>query len=630
MVVVSLAMTACSPTMVDPTPTATRSAETRATELEPAPTATSIPPVTFTVCTAKLPAGLSLYDGVQTRVKANIHSMIYDRPFDLINGELVPVLLETVPTQANGDLRLMPVAVRSGQTVVDARGELVVLKNGVRVRPSGCRQADCVIEWDGVTPLEMNQMRLTFELREGLTWSDGERVTASDSVFSFDLGSAPEAPGLRWAEERTDSYVAVDQKTVQWMGRPGFTTAHIERFFWQPLPSHLFSGAESWAELSEAEALTSSPLSYGPFILTSWDPTSMQFKPNPYYYRRDENLFQMDTIIFRVVDDGAAGAWGALQSGDCDMLDSSFGMENDPQLLETIGQDARFEVIMQEGNDWTQLVFGIQTAADHDRPDFFGDVRTRQAFAACLDRDAMMETTMDGLVLPWPSFLPASVSQLAPVDRIAQDLEFGIASLEEVGWRDHDGDPETPLQAWGVANLQAGMPLVVELLINTSGFQRDLADIIQHSLQQCGIAVNVRALPAPDLYAPGPEGPLFGRAFDLALLSWQSMPEPDCGYYYRWRIPSGDNYWVGSNLAGLVDEAYDHTCSTAALALPEEYLAALQSAERAFVTSLPAVPIFAPPTVIVLPSQNCAGDDLFTNPNFFSGLLPLVGVGDCP
>jgi len=375
---------------------------------------------------------------------------------------------------------------------------------------------------------------------------------------------------------------------------------------------YLFSGTESWGELAAADALTTLPLSYGPFILTSWGPTSMQFEPNPFYHRRDENLFWMDSVIFRVVEDGAAGAWDALQSGDCDMLDSSFSMENDPQLLETIGQDARFEVIMQEGNDWTQLVFGIQTAAHHDRPDFFSDVRTRQAFAACLDRDAMIEATMDGLGLPWPSFLPAVVSQLAPADRIVQDLEFG-----------------TPLQAWGVANLQSGTPLVVELLINTSGFQRDLADIIQHSLQRCGIVVNVRALPAPDLYAPGPEGPLFGRAFDLALLSWQSMPEPDCGYYYRWRIPSGNNHWVGSNLAGLVDEAYDHTCSTAALALPEEYLAALQSAERAFVTSLPAVPIFATPTVIVLPSQNCI-DDFFTYPNVFSGLLPLVGVGDCP
>ncbi len=57
-----------------------------------------------------------------------------------------------------------------------------------------------------------------------------------------------------------------------------------------------------------------------------------------------------------------------------------------------------------------------------------------------------------------------------------------------------------------------------------------MAASIQESLGQCGIDVAVTALPADELYAPGPEGLVFGRQFDLTLIAWQAMPDLDCGY----------------------------------------------------------------------------------------------------
>lgn len=637
LLIMAIVLTACSVPFAGQTPPSPDEVETLEPSPVPTPTATSEPPITLTVCTSALPTSLFPYDGIHSPVKENLLSMIAEAPFERVDSDWVPVILEKVPAQSDGDLRLEPVSVQRGQTVVDALGELVVLKAGVRVRPSGCRQADCTITWDGEVPLEMDRMVMDFELKDGVTWSDGTPVTAVDSVFSHRLANAPEAPGIKWAEERTEAYSSLDAQTVQWVGRPGFTTAQLDRLFWTPLPSHLYSGSAGWGELIGEEQLTTNPLSYGPYVLSSWEASTMRFVPNPYFLRPDQGLPRLDEVVFRVVEGGAAVAWQLMQSGDCNVLDSSFGLESEPALLAMIRADERFDMEVDLGEAWTQLVFGIQPAsydefynpAMDDLPDFFGDPRTRQAFAHCLDRETMLDLTMDDLGTLWPSFLPPTLSQLEAEDFIVHDPALGLQDLEQAGWRDHDANPETPLQAWGGNNVPAGTPLSVELLISPLGFHQDLAAIIRDSLGECGIGVTVTVMPAVELYAPGPEGLLFGRDFDLALLSWQPMTELDCSYYQSWRIPSDNNQWIGTNLAGFSDEGYDTACATATLALPDEHAAASRMAEQAFITALPAVPLFAPPQAMVFPSQGCNGGGLMAANTFFALIENYSIVSNC-
>jgi len=83
------------------------------------------------------------------------------------------------------------------------------------------------------------------------------------------------------------------------------------------------------------------------------------------------------------------------------------------------------------------------------------------------------------------------------------------------------------------------------------------------------------------------------------------MWEPDCSLYQSWRIPTADNAWIGTNIAGLADEGYDRACLDAAFALPDERAEALNQAEKAFLSTLPSVPLFARPDVVVVPVTGC-------------------------
>ena len=232
-----IVLSACRAPVIDPTtqpsgqddPADTpQTTEVNASTPTSTPTAISQPSVSLTVCTAVLPDSLFPYSNFQSAAKENILSMIYPDPFTGDDENLEPLILEKVPAQTGGDIRLMPVRVRQGQTVVDARGEVVVLQTGVTVRPSGCREQSCATEWDGETALEMDQMVVDFTLREGLTWSDGSPVSGTDSVFSYAIASVPERPGLQWSEARTESYTSEAPSSVKCLGRSSCSTTQID------------------------------------------------------------------------------------------------------------------------------------------------------------------------------------------------------------------------------------------------------------------------------------------------------------------------------------------------------------------------------------------------------------------
>jgi len=623
-----LIITACQPSTGTPTSGPTLPPNTPAPTNLPKPTPTSAPLKSLTICTAALPESLLPYHAEGMGGKANILSLIYEAPFIKDAGGLAPVILENVPDQANGDLVMVPVSVQAGQPVVDATGQLAVLKAGLMVRPAGCRDGDCVITWDSETPLEMDQMLVNYRLREDLTWSDGAPVGSGDSVFSFDIARYSANLELNWVYDRTQSYTAVDQWTVQWMGLPGFSNADLARFFWKPFPSHQYQDVLDWGSLLLDERINTSPIAYGPFVVSDWEDGLLRLTRNPQYFRSDEGLPKLDQIVFRQVDGGALNAREALQTGQCDVLDSSFNWAEAQDVIREVQLNDDFALFVDQDGSWTQLVFGIQSA-DYDdfynpqldgRPDILGDARTRQAFMHCLDRESMYDDIFGDLGQVWSTYLPPQESQLGAERKIAYDPTRGAELLAQVGWFDHDGDPATPLQAWNVAGVPAGNPLSLELLVNSYGFHQEIAQVIQNDLGACGVGVTVTTLPMEALYAPGPEGPLFSRQFDLALLSWQPVPGGDCQLYQSWGMPSEENYWIGTNIAGLLNEAYDSACAEAVLALPDEVEAAVGESEEMFLKTLPAVPLFSMPKVMVMPASGCFKGEISTESDFIAHL----------
>ena len=640
---VILVMTACGPANPDHRPVQTSPTETQPsqnihTTPQPTPTEKITLSNILTICTSRLPTDLLPYSVNSTANKSNLLSLVYEQPFLSVDGELTPLILEKVPSQIDGDLALTQVSVQAGQSVVDSHGRVRILKPGLQVRPSGCRDSDCAITWDGESPLEMDQMTVDYQIREDLNWPDGMPVIAGDSVFSYEVALDFTTSGLTWAIDRTAGYRAINQSSVQWRGIPGFTTAEISRFFWKPLPAHLYQESFEQGSLGSDSGLSTIPIGCRPYEVTSRADGLLVFSRNPNYFRNVEGYPNFDQIQVRQVDSGLQQGWLDLQNGDCDVIDSTFNLFNSPDLIIEIQSDPNLDLQVETGESWTQLVFGIKPASHDDfynpelgdRPDYFGDARVRQGIMHCLDRVSMLESLLGGRGEVWQSYLPVDGSSLGMDQWLTYDPAKGIELLQAAGWYDLDGNPSTPLQSWFAPNVPGGAPLSLELLVSTNPFHQTIAEAIKTDLAECGVDVGVTTLPMEGLYASGPEGPLFGRKFDLAIISWQPMPGGDCQIYQSWAIPSKDNYWIGTNVAGLLNESYDNACAEALLALPDEKVEAEKEAELGYLDNLPAVPFFSIPKTMVIPSSGCSDFEFSSEEEFFAGIATF-GINEmCP
>ena len=570
-------------------------------------TVTPTPPFTptpatrsLTVCLGDEPTTLYPYGNLNSAARS-VLSAIYDGPMDAVGYGYEPIILEKIPSLEDGDAQISPVTVKAGDEVVDTSDNVVTLDTGVKVRPSACRSDGCAITYDGSSSLQMDQMVATFTMLKGLMWSDGEPLTSSDSIYSFKLASDDATPGSKFLVDRTATYEAADDQTIQWWGKPGFIDPEYYTNFWMPLPEHAWKEFQP-ADLLKVDVSSQLPLGWGPYIIDKWEAgKSLHLVKNLNYFRAESGLPKFDELTFLIFHDTNA-AVSALVDGTCDVLDPSTRLDEQVGLLQQLRLNNKVRLLTAQTNVMEWLSFGITPASyddgfdsKKDRPDYFGDKRTRQAIALCLDRQKVVDTVLFGLSQVPDSYVPPDHPLHNPN---VQTYEFNPASgnqiLEQVGWLDQDNDPTTPRQAFSVTNVPVNTPLVLNYYTTTATQRHQVAEIFVKSLAECGIGLNVIYSNASDHYLSGPLGPLFGRKFDLAEYSiGVNSLEPQCSWFMSSQIPSEANHWVGTNLSGYKNSNFDAACEKTlqTVSTDPEY-AFHQEAQAIFATDIPAIPLY--------------------------------------
>ncbi|MQC26793.1 MAG: hypothetical protein DWG76_05000, partial [Chloroflexi bacterium] len=559
-------------------------------------------PTTLNICTGIEPSSLYLHSD-SSSAAALIRQAIYDGPLDTLNHELVPVILEAVPNPENSSARIEAVTVRAGSPVVDADGLISVLQPGLAVRPTGCRNGSCATAYTG-GDFVMDQLVVTFTLKRGLTWSDGQPLVAADSVYAFQLDAAPETPSDKDAVSHTASYQALDERTIEWRGLPGHFDPDFASRFWSPLPEHAWSGL-SPSDLLTADQANRNPLGWGPYIVSEWtagDHITLTLNPN--YWRAPEALPNFSTLNIRFIGQGPQSNIQSLQDGACDLLLPSTAIDEDPERLQELVANNQAQLHYAPSGAWQHLDFGIQPVAYDDgyqpgseRPNFFGAPEFRRALAQCIDRQSLIDTYAWGQGAPPNTYLAPSDPRNNPAAQIpAYDPAAASAALEALGWvPGQDGIRF----AQAVANVPFGASLALTLHVADDPDSAHLAQSIQGNLFACGVALEIISGPPESIFAPGPEGLLFGRNFDLGLFAWPYPTQPACWLYQSEAIP-GENLntfpygWGGWNLSGFSNPDYDAACNAAQNALPGEtaYTDTHATAQSIFAAQLPALPLF--------------------------------------
>lgn len=552
------------------------------------PTATPLPPKAMTICMAQLPQDLYLYGDPSLQATA-LHHAIYENLYTMLNYDYQPQALVKLPSPDDGDVRVETVTVNLGDEVVDYRGDAHVLHTGLIVIDSEGNQVTVADQ-----PIQMQQITVDFTFKP-LIWSDGTPVTAEDSVFSFHIAADPDTPINKRKVQHTSRYEATGPLTVQWTGLPGYLDPDYVTNVWLPLPQHQL-GNLSAAELLHTPDTTLTPLSTGPFVPTTFTADELTLVKNENYYRAAEGLPALDIIHVKAMTDTAV--LGDETLGGCDVVTQDVLTLTDLPILETLS----VQTLTQPSAAYEHIDFGVnfylaEGFENFIRPDWFQDVRVRQAITQCTDRQRMVDEIFFGRSTTMSAYIPAD-HPLYPADLQTWPYDPAAANalLDAAGYRDADGDGvrEDPV---------TGQPFAVRLTTdNENPVRMQAAAIFQENLAECGIAITNEYLPPEDWYNDGPLGPLFGRRFELGMFAWLGGVRPTCQLWLERNItgPASEGFggWGNVNVSGWADADFEAACSTALHTLPgtadyaAAYTAAHQAALRVWMQKLPIIPLF--------------------------------------
>jgi len=564
------------------------------TQLPPTPTLTPEPPKVLNICVAEDPGSLFRYEGRNSLAKQSVFSALYDPD----------ALFENLPTYANSQAVKLAVDMKPGMNVLDGSGNMTVLKEGSLIHPVVEGTLGEPDAWSASVPLQMMQVKVEYKIAPDLLWSNGSPLTVADFLLSYEVTNELRNPQDLWLLDRTASIAALDDTALTWTGVPGFVPVDLSELVFLPLPSAQFSGLTP-VEISTSAAASETPIGWGAYRIVERTPGfAIQLERNPYFSPRPA----YDQVVVSVEPD-LQQAISKLQSGACDVLDPSYRLEGQSRdVLTSLAESG--SLVAEDYELVQQLVFGIQPAAYDSgyspwtatRQDFFGDLRTRQAIATCLTAEPIASEIL-GARLPEGFSLPEFPSW--------GSLEQAQTLLDEIGWLRDETQPEVPRQASRVNNVLDGTVFSISLLSGISTMDREVSQVVVGRLAGCGIEVIHQALSPAELYAPGPEGPLFGRNFDLALVSWQKPRGDACELYRSNAIPGSGTYWIGTNLAGFADADFDAQCTAIGNA---ELATKLGDGVDLLAEYLPAVPMMPQIAIWAASSRvNIGGGNAFSD-----------------
>jgi ABC-type transport system substrate-binding protein len=240
-----------------------------------------------------------------------------------------PNLWKQLPTVENGGATNDTVEVKEGDIVYSTSGEPVELKAGVELVDADGN----TVTYSGGT-VNMQQLTITYEAVDGLTWSDGEPVKQADweLAFAVDCDHESGAVGYTLCDNLAQDGVTFNSDT-------SFTIKYAPGFQYPlyfailpiangPYPSHqvLADGRKladvphkDWGTLPE---IAECPLGYGPYVLACGDwvkGQSLTFHANPNYFRGEPKV---KTIVIQLVADSQTAAAQFLQ-GQLDVLEKA-------------------------------------------------------------------------------------------------------------------------------------------------------------------------------------------------------------------------------------------------------------------------------------------------------------------
>ena len=355
----------------------------------------------------------------------------------------------------------------------------------------------------------------TLKLKEGLTWHDGEPITADDIVFSTEVTLDPEqavpySTYMYDSEGNPGSVEKIDDLTAKIsfnVPNTGFLGSLSQLYC---IPKHIYEGVEN---IGSSE-LNYEPVGSGPYKYASYD------SGQQYVVERFDGYFagtpDLDTVTFKIIKDTNT-AIAALQSKDVDALSIS-GTDYD-----TVSGISGVTINHYNSGNVDALGYNQLTESLQDQ-------RVRQAIAYALNKEELITFAYSSTDYAQPAYSILTPDTLYYADDLTK----------------YDNDPARAKELLDEAGV-SGLSLTL-LYSTSSDINENAAVYIQARLAEVGI--DVKLDPQEDSIYKNSIQAENSTDYDLVLQKYELGAEPSL---YADIISSGSR----SNYSHVKDDELD-------------------------------------------------------------------------
>ena len=430
--------------------------------------------------------------------------------------------------------------------VWDSEGNLVpVLAAEVPTRENGGLSAD--------------GKSVTWKLKRGVTWHDGQPFTADDCVFTWEYVKDPATAAVTNGVYKDVVVTKLDSHSIKvTFARPTpfWATAFVAAEG-MVIPKHVF-GPYAGAKSRDAPA-NLKPVGTGPYKFVDFKPGDMvRGEINGNYHMPNRPFF--DSIEMKGGGDAVSAARAVLQTGE---FDYAWNLQVEDEVLKRLEAGGKGKVFIVPSGDieFIQLNPTDPVAeVDGERSSMktkhfaFTDPAVRQAMALLADRQGIQEFIYGRTGVATANFLNNPPKYRSTNNKFEFNVDKANQILEAAGWKKgSDGIRE-----------KGGKKLKFVYQTSVNALRQKEQAVIKQGCGKAGIELELKSVTASVFFSSDVANPdTYGKLYVDMQMYTTTMTQPDperfMDQYTSWEVSSKANKWQGRNISRWVSEEYDKT-----------------------------------------------------------------------
>ncbi|MEI7874081.1 MAG: peptide ABC transporter substrate-binding protein [Alphaproteobacteria bacterium] len=398
---------------------------------------------------------------------------------------------------------------------------------------------------------------VTWKIKQGVRWHDGQPLTADDVVFTWAYASNPATATVSSGSYKDVTVEKIDAHTVvvKFKQPTPFWADTFVGWAGGIIPKHLF--ADYIGEKSRDAPTNLKPVGTGPYKFKDFKPGDLVTGEINMDYH-EPNRPHFDAIEMKGGGDAVSAARAVLQTGEYHF---AWNLQVEDEILLRMEKGGKGRVVVTPGggiehmqinntDPWTEID-GERSSLKTKHPTL-SDPAVRQALALLIDKDSIEKHIYGRTGIATANYINNPERFRSKTTKFEFDVDKANALLDKAGWvRGADG-----IRAKGGKKLK----FVYQTSINQP--RQKTQAIIKQAAQKAGIDMELKSVTASVFFSSDVANPDTYTKFYADLQEYSNgMNAPDPEVFLRqfcsWEAATKENKWQGRNITRWQNQEYD-------------------------------------------------------------------------